>query len=1678
MKVFLPICFVILGFNSHVFAQTPAYVPTNGLVGWWPFNGNANDVSSNAINGTVHGATLTSDRYGNQSNAYEFFGSNWIDCGYNSALNVGSGSFTISCWATKVGGNNFQHLITRNEISSYPNSIYSYALRYEFSGLGMYSSGNMSSSNGQIGISSIPNSSNWNHFVGVYNSVTGIISIYVNGNLSVSGPIASNPQSYNNFGGLFFGVEHPTVSLPSGPNYLTGKLDDIGIWNRALTQQEITNLYNANNSPQASLTTTSANLCSGQSTTITATVNNVGTSCTNTGLPPSLNNGNVGYWPFCGNANDASGNGNNGTVNGATLTTDRFGVANSAYSFDGVNDFISTSLLGITGQNSRTVSFWFNSNNNTTGIKTMVGYGEHLSGNPQGSRFDCTIENGKPSIDISSTYASYTVSILQNNWKLYSVAYDNSFGNTVQSIKLYIDGVLQLSPTILNPVLIINTGNLYPIFFGAPYNSPSGNSFNGILDDIGIWNRALTQQEITQLYNTGQSTYLWSNGATTPSITVSPTQTTTYTCSISMNGATTTQTQTITVNALPTVSAGVDQTLFAGTQVTLVGSGANSYTWDNGISNNTPFTANTTTTYTVTGTSNGCSSTDQVLVTVLPAPSISATNNTICSGQSTTITATVNNAGTSCVAPGLSGTLTNGLVGYWPFCGNANDLSGNTNHGTVNGATLTTDRFGVANSAYSFDGVNDYIQCAQSGLSGNQSMTVAFWVKTGNSSGHVFSFGSNGNSGNDFRILINSYGSCGNSVAFDIYNSGTAFTTNFSNVWDFYVVVFNSALGSTVTSASIYKNGVILTNNCFNVSNTATNFVNTFPITFGRYHGTIPSDYLNGQLDDLGFWNRAITQQEITQLYQQGQVTYLWSNGTSTPSITVSPTQTTTYTCTISMNGASITQSQTIIVNPLPTVSAGANQTVCAGTGVTLSGSGATSYVWNNGVTNATAFTPVATQNYSVTGTNANGCVNTAQVQVTVNALPTVSAGANQTVCAGTGVTLSGSGATSYIWNNGVTNATAFTPVATQNYTVTGTNANGCVNTAQVTVTVNALPTVSAGANQTVCAGTGVTLSGSGATSYVWNNGVTNATAFTPVATQNYTVTGTNANGCVNTAQVTVTVNALPTVSAGANQTVCAGTSVTLSGSGATSYVWNNGITNATAFTPVATQNYTVTGTDANGCVNTAQVTVTVNALPTVSAGANQTVCAGTGVTLSGSGATSYVWNNGVTNATAFTPVATQNYTVTGTNANGCVNTAQVTVTVNALPTVSAGANQTVCAGTGVTLSGSGATSYVWNNGVTNATAFTPVATQNYTVTGTNANGCVNTAQVTVTVNALPTVNAGANQTVCAGTGVTLSGSGATSYVWNNGVTNATAFTPVATQNYTVTGTNANGCVNTAQVTVTVNALPTVSAGANQTVCAGTGVTLSGSGATSYVWNNGVTNATAFTPVATQNYTVTGIDSNLCSNSDTMYLTVNESSSSFLNQTACDLYTLNGQNYTQSGTYIQSLTNALGCDSTLNLNLTMNYSPIPPLVSVTNDVNFSTSVQLNASYQWIICSDNTNIPGAISNNYTATSNGLYGVIVINTCGTDTSNCIIIDNIGLNEIYNSAIIIYPNPTFNFIKINGLNKIGTDFEICDGQGRILKTGNISSLNSIIDIGSFEHGIYWVNLKEFGVYELVKE
>jgi hypothetical protein len=132
-------------------------------------------------------------------------------------------------------------------------------------------------------------------------------------------------------------------------------------------------------------------------------------------------------------------------------------------------------------------------------------------------------------------------------------------------------------------------------------------------------------------------------------------------------------------------------------------------------------------------------------------------------------------------------------------------------------------------------------------------------------------------------------------------------------------------------------------------------------------------------------------------------------------------------------------------------------------------------------------------------------------------------------------------------------------------------------------------------------------------------------------------------------------------------------------------------------------------------------------------------------------------------------------------------------------------------------------------------------------------------------------------------------------------------------------------------VTVTVNDLPNVSAGADQSICKGVAVTLSGTGASTYSWDNNVVDGVAFNPNATATYAVSGTDANGCVNTDEVLVTVNEASASTLTESAMDSFTLNGQTYTQSGTYTQVISNAAGCDSTITLNLTLSFTGLSEL---------------------------------------------------------------------------------------------------------------------------------------------------
>jgi gliding motility-associated-like protein len=197
---------------------------------------------------------------------------------------------------------------------------------------------------------------------------------------------------------------------------------------------------------------------------------------------------------------------------------------------------------------------------------------------------------------------------------------------------------------------------------------------------------------------------------------------------------------------------------------------------------------------------------------------------------------------------------------------------------------------------------------------------------------------------------------------------------------------------------------------------------------------------------------------------------------------------------------------------------------------------------------------------------------------------------------------------------------------------------------------------VYAGNDTSVCPGFGFNLLASLANTYVWSTNTPNGNNYIPLGNEVITVIGYDVNQCPAYDTLLVTVFPTPVVNAGQDIQVCSGTSVTISGSGVASYVWDNGLINNQSFVPpVGVVTYAVTGTDVNGCVDTDQMTLTVWANPIVSAGNDQAICQGDSTVVNGSGAVSYVWNNGVQNGVYFIPLNNATYNVVGTDANGCI---------------------------------------------------------------------------------------------------------------------------------------------------------------------------------------------------------------------------------------------------------------------------------------------------------------------------------------------------------------------------------------------------------------------------------------
>lgn len=505
---------------------------------------------------------------------------------------------------------------------------------------------------------------------------------------------------------------------------------------------------------------------------------------------------------------------------------------------------------------------------------------------------------------------------------------------------------------------------------------------------------------------------------------------------------------------------------------------------------------------------------------------------------------------------------------------------------------------------------------------------------------------------------------------------------------------------------------------------------------------------------------------------------------------------------------------QLCTTNPVITLS---NTSICSGQSATLTPSSTisgTTYAWNTGATsNSITVSPTTTTTYTVTGTSPSGGTGTASATVTVNPTPGVSVSASPTsVCSGQSSTLTASGASTYAWSTGGTGSSInVTPSSASTYVVTGTSAAGCTNTASVTVNVNTSPVISL-SGTAICAGQNASLTASGAAVYQWNTGAGTASiTVNPSSTTTYTVTGTNAVGCTSTASATVTVNPLPVVSVVASPTsVCPGNNSTITATGASTYNWSNGSSGTSiVVNPTASTTYSVTGTSAAGCTSTQSVTVGVLPGPIVAA-TGGAICEGDSIQISASGAVNYLWDNGSTgNLITVSPTATTTYTVSGTDGSGCTGIANVSVTVNPLPSIVVNQPQ-ACLGDSVviTASATGTLSYLWSNGAsTTSIAVQPLTSTSYTVTGVDANGCSNTAQSVVTIHALPLLSTQSNPDYCSSSNgsaqVIASGNSPFSYEWNTiPAQNSDSIFGLAAGSYSVTVTDANGCEDVAQVDV------------------------------------------------------------------------------------------------------------------------------------------------------------------------------------------------------------------------------------------------------------------------------------
>ncbi|MCK4658074.1 MAG: SUMF1/EgtB/PvdO family nonheme iron enzyme [Phycisphaerae bacterium] len=672
----------------------------------------------------------------------------------------------------------------------------------------------------------------------------------------------------------------------------------------------------------------------------------------------------------------------------------------------------------------------------------------------------------------------------------------------------------------------------------------------------------------------------------------------------------------------------------------------------------------------------------------------------------------------------------------------------------------------------------------------------------------------------------------------------------------------------------------------------------------------------------------------------------------------------------------------TVNPNPAPTITAAPGNVVCDGMTVTLdAGAGFSSYLWQPGGQTTRTINVTTGATYSVTVIDANGCEGGDSIDITVNPNPTpaITASPGVTVCDGTIVTLDVGAYADYLWSTGETTQT-IDVITTGTYSVTVTNAGGCTGNDSIDISVNPnlIPTITATPGAEVCDGTTVTLDAGPFSTYLWAPGGQTTRTISVTTAGTYSVTVTDATGCDGSDSIDITVNAnpVPSISANPGTEVCDGETVTLdAGAGFSSCLWSPGGQTTQTIDVTAGGTYSVTVANASGCEGSDDINITVNAnpAPDILAIPGPVVCEGMTVTLdAGSGFSSYLWAPGGQTTRTIDVTATGTYSVTVTNASGCSGSDSIDIAANPnlTPTITAAPGEVVCDGERVTLdAGVGFSTYLWSPGgqTTQTIQVTTGGTYSVTVTDYGC-GCDGSDSITITVTPTPAAGITAAPSVCPGSAgnnasVANAGPGA-GYAWSitggtitdgdDGTSPSIIYTADMGASLTieVTVTNSHGCPADGDVVVPIRPAVEITATPGTEVCDGETVTLDAGAYSSYLWSTGETTQT--------------ID------------------------------------VTVSGNYSVTATDAIGCQGTDDIDITVHVNPTPTITATpSTDVCDGETVMLDvwgyAGYLWSTGATTPIIEVTVSGNYSVTvtdANGCQGTDDIDITVHDNPDCTI------------------------------------------------------------------------------------